>query len=122
MKNCMKFIRYVLPTLLLTIGFMSMTNANAQTDHPATIDPTSKVIKLDEDVPFGYLYELDISNMNFASEAKANTFFEELNAELATFTVHFADKKVDIALKLRAEPKWGAKEWNEYFAKLVDND
>ncbi len=121
MKNYMKSIRYFFLTILLTGGLMSH-QAQAQSDHPATIDPATKIIKLDESVPFGYLYELDIANMNFATQAKAEAFFAGLKAELATFTVNFDKKVVAIALNLRAEPKWSAKDWNAYFAKLVNTD
>ncbi|GJM34830.1 MAG: hypothetical protein DHS20C18_38310 [Saprospiraceae bacterium] len=121
MRN-MKLVRSVLLTILLVGGLLGLTQAQAQSDHPASIDPTTKVIKLDESVPFGYLYQLDIKNMNFASKAKAEAFFADLKAELVTFTVNFDKKMVDISLNLRAEPRWAAKGWNAYFAKLASTD
>lgn len=81
------------------------------------MDSDSKVIQINADAPFGYLYYLDISSQDFDSAEAAKQYFRKLNTGLVSYSVNFADKQVKVLLDLRSRPEWSAEEWNAYLAE-----
>ena len=117
MKNAFKSFRVKFLAATFLLGMVISIPGNAQNDRPAIIDPESKVVSLDEDVPYGYIYYLDLGENNFSTEKEAKDFFRKYNTELASFSVHFAEKQVHITLQLRQRPDWTINDWNQYLAE-----
>lgn len=114
----MKLILRTMLAALILSGMPSLAHAQ-DSERPAKIDKQTHVVTLDESVPFGYIYHMDISAMDFPSKEKAKEFFRPFNTELVSFNVHFDEKKVNIVLDVRSQPTWGAADWNKYFAGLT---
>ena len=115
MKKSLKFSSTFLLVCLAFLGFNSL---QAQTVSKAKYDKTAKVLSLDETAAFGYLFQLDIAPMGFASKDKADDFFSNWTTELVSFQVNFEKKTANVMLNLRSKSEWKAKEWNTYLAQL----
>jgi hypothetical protein len=122
MQNRMKFFQLLSLSALLLLCFSVLNPVNGQNDRPAKLDKQTKIISLDETVPFGYSYYLDIENMNFASRAEAKQYFRPYNTPFVTFSVHFEEQIVNIELQLREKGDWEIKDWNTYLATLTAVD
>jgi hypothetical protein len=118
MQKQVKFFKAGLLVWLLFFGFAGIANLSAQTALKANYDKTTQVLSLDESGAFGYLFELDIRPMNFASQRAADEFFSNWTTELVSFQVDFAKRKAEVMLNTRSQSDWGAKEWNTYLAEL----
>ncbi len=105
-------------TLLLLFGLAGIANLNAQTALKASYNKTTKVLSLNDSGTFGYMFELDIKPMNFASQKAADEFFSNWTTELVSFQVDYANRKAQVYLKTREKRDWGIKEWNAYLAEL----
>jgi len=101
--------------VVLLLG--SWSSLYAQEERQASMDPDSKVIQIDAEAPFGYLYYLDISGQDFDSAEAAKQYFRKLNTALVSYSVNFAEDQVKVLLSLRSQPEWSAEEWNAYLAK-----
>ena len=119
MKTHIKFFKTSFLIALMLLCLPILNSVHAQTDRPAKMDQTSKIISLDEDVAFGHIYYLDIKNMNFPSRVDAKKYFRPLNTPFVSFTVHFEEKTVNIELALRAKNEWGVKDWNTYLSTIT---
>jgi len=104
---------------LLAFWFMAgVARLDAQTVSKARYDKTTKVLSLDENAAFSYLFQLDISMMGFASKEKAEEFFSNWNTDLVSFRVDFEKKTAEVQLSTRMRPDWTAKDWNRYLFQL----
>lgn len=109
----------VLALALLAFWCMiGVAKLDAQTVSKARYDKTAKVLSLDENATFSYLFQLDISTMGFASKEKADEFFSNWNTDLVSFRVHFDKKTAEVQLSTRMKPDWTAKDWNRYLFQL----
>ena len=118
MMKSLKFSKAIVLAFIAFWGFAGLEKVDAQSSSKAKYDKTTKVLSLDESAPFGYLYQLDITPMGFASKEKAEEFFSNMTTELVSFQVNFEKKSAGVLLKLRSRPTWNAKEWNTYLAQL----
>jgi len=118
MKKPLKYSKVILLAFVAFFGFAGFAKINAQGSSTAKYDKITKVLSLDEKAAFGYLYQLDIASMGFASKEKADEFFSNLTTELVSFQVNFEKRTTSVLLKLRSKPTWNVKEWNNYLAQL----
>ena len=110
---------HVLKSAVLALFLMAGASvATAQTDRMASMDQSSKVIAIDETLPFGYMYQLDISDCKFADKGSAEEFFGDISTDLVSYVVHYDKQTVDIVLNVRKQPHWEAAEWNKYLKSL----
>ena len=116
--NMKKSLKFSSTFLLVCLAFLGFNSLQAQTVSKAKYDKTAKVLSLDETSAFGYLFQLDIAPMGFASKDKADDFFSNWTTELVSFQVNFEKKTANVMLNLRSKSEWKAKEWNTYLAQL----
>ena len=72
----------------------------AQSTRPASFDQQTKVVAIDESVPFGYQYLIDISEFKFDSIKDADEYFDKLETQLVTYEALSASR-IEIQLNLR---------------------
>jgi len=118
MQKRVKFLKTGLLAVLLVFGLTGLARVNAQTALKASYNKTTKVLSLNDSGSFGYLFELDIRPMNFASQKAADEFFSNWTTELVSFQVDYAKRTANVLLKTRDKRDWGIKEWNTYLAEL----
>ncbi len=104
---------------LVLFGMAGAFQTKAQNAFTAKLDNTTHVISLDENTPVGYLYQVNFTDMNFASKEKAEAFFGPLNTDLVTFLVDFDKRTANLFLSTRNKPDWTVKDWNAYLADLT---
>lgn len=104
---------------LVWCGLFCAFQTTAQTAFQAKLDKTTHLISLDESKPVGYLYQVNFSDMNFASKDKADAFFGPLNTDLVTFQVDFDKRIASLFLNTRGKSDWTVKDWNAYLADLT---
>lgn len=118
MMKPIQFSKMLVLAWIAFFGFAGLSGLHAQTISKAKYDKTTKVLSLDESATFGYLFQLDIAPLSFASSEKAEEFFSNLTTELVSFKVNFEKRTADVLLSTRMKPDWRAKDWNIYLAQL----
>lgn len=118
MKKTFKFSKTLILAFVALLCFTGISDLHAQAVSKAKYDKTTKVLSLDEAATFGYVFQLDIAPLGFASKEIADEFFSNLTTELVSFQVNFEKRSADVYLSTRMKPDWRAKEWNEYLAQL----
>lgn len=118
MKKPFKFSKTLILAFVALLCFTGISDLHAQAVSKAKYDKTTKVLSLDETAAFGYLYQLDIAGMGFASKEKADEFFSNMTTELVSFQINFEKNTANVLLKIRSKPLWDAKAWNTYLAQL----
>jgi hypothetical protein len=109
----LRFSSVVLVVVMMT-GFTSLS---AQSTRPATFDAQTKVVTLDESVPFGYMYEIDVSSLSINTQKEVDSYFDKLETDLVTYVAKSA-RQVQIQLNMRQQPAWTATDWNKYLKSL----
>ena len=92
----------------------------AQSTRPASFDQQTKVVAIDESVPFGYQYLIDISEFKFDSIKDADEYFDKLETQLVTYEALSASR-IEIQLNLRLRPDWDVGDWNKYLRSLSED-
>jgi hypothetical protein len=107
----------LVPVLVVAIGLANL--ASGQSDRPASFDQQTKTLAIDENVPFGHVYDLNIASLNLGDTAEVRNYFDKLENDLVSFKVKSATV-VQVQLNLRKHPRWTAHDWNKYLATLKD--
>lgn len=103
--------------VLVLVMFASFTTLSAQSTRPATFDTNTKVVSIDETVPFGYMYEIDVTSLDLDTQKEVDSYFDKLETDLVTYKAQSV-KQVQIQLNLRQQPEWSAADWNKYLKSL----
>ena len=107
-------------SLILTALIVCSSLAYAQSERVATLDKQSQVISVDESIPFGYMYQLDISDYDFSSKAATTEYFKKITTDLVSYKIDHENQEVEVILNVRKKPNWQVKDWNNYLKSIND--
>ena len=107
--------------LFLLLTFLIGSPIWAQSNTTKAELTENGIIQLPENEPLSNSYEINISDLNFQSEAEAVAFFSNYNGDGFFMRPVFHKNIAIVYLQLKENPEWSVAEWNAHFNVAMEN-